>query len=253
MKAFLNGILSASKAFIYEKISLNDRGLLYIAIQVNAQIREMKATMQGSLSVDEVETVLQNSPAIKDIKCEIIQNHQLTIEKIEELQRQILIATKENETANSIKEKLITWNNRQIKNLGDRYLPEINIPVGLENALNGLSLSEAFAESFLSRIDDFLIEMRKSYISELVPYIDQLSNYAASINFFNLTTEVLSPIKEILSKMELNVLIMRMMGMSYNEITLALQLENKSVDNAVQRIRKKVNKSKTLSWCAETI
>lgn len=202
INSFLNGVLSASKAFIYERISLNDRGLLYIAIQVNAQIRELKATMQGNLSVDEVETVLQNSPAIKDIKCEIIKNHQLTIEKIEELQRQILTATKENETANSIKEKLITWNNRQIKNLGDRYLPEINIPVGLENALNGLSLSEAFAESFLSRMDDFLIEMRKSYISELVPYIDQLSEYAASINFFNLTAEVLSPIKEILSKMD---------------------------------------------------
>ena len=60
-------------------------------------------------------------------------------------------------------------------------------------------------------------------------------------------------ITALLSKMELNVLIMRMMGMSYNEITLALQLENKSVDNAVQRIRKKVNKSKALSFCVEGI
>ena len=65
--------------------------------------------------------------------------------------------------------------------------------------------------------------------------------------------EVMQKITEILSKMELNVLVMRMMGMSYNEITLALQLENKSVDNAVQRIRKKVNKSKTLSFCADSI
>lgn len=39
---------------------------------------------------------------------------------------------------------------------------------------------------------------------------------------------------------------MRLMGHSYNEITDALQLENKSVDNAVQRIRKKVNNSKAL-------
>ena len=65
--------------------------------------------------------------------------------------------------------------------------------------------------------------------------------------------EIMHRITELLSKMELNVLVMRMMGMSYNEITLALQLENKSVDNAVQRIRKKVNKSKTLSWCVEAI
>ena len=60
-------------------------------------------------------------------------------------------------------------------------------------------------------------------------------------------------ITAILSKMELNVLIMRMMGMSYNEITLALQLENKSVDNDVQQIKKKVNKSKALSFCVEGI
>ena len=65
--------------------------------------------------------------------------------------------------------------------------------------------------------------------------------------------EIMQKITALLSKMELNVLIMRMMGMSYNEITLALQLENKSVDNAVQRIRKKVNKTKALSFCVEGI
>lgn len=63
--------------------------------------------------------------------------------------------------------------------------------------------------------------------------------------------EFLQTISTILSRMELNVLVMRMMGMSYNEITLALQLENKSVDNAVQRIRKKVNKSNALKVCVD--
>ena len=48
----------------------------------------------------------------------------------------------------------------------------------------------------------------------------------------------------ILSKLEYKVLIMRLMGYSYNEITLLLQLENKSVDNAMQRIRKKLNQKK---------
>ena len=49
---------------------------------------------------------------------------------------------------------------------------------------------------------------------------------------------------DILSKLEYKVLIMRLMGYSYNEITLPLQLENKSVDNAMQRIRKKLGKKK---------
>lgn len=49
---------------------------------------------------------------------------------------------------------------------------------------------------------------------------------------------------DILSKLEYKVLIMRLMGYSYNEITLLLQLKNKSVDNAMQRIRKKLGKKK---------
>lgn len=55
------------------------------------------------------------------------------------------------------------------------------------------------------------------------------------------TTDWLS---DVLSKLEYKVLIMRLMGYSYNEITLLLQLENKSVDNAMQRIRKKLSKKK---------
>lgn len=63
-------------------------------------------------------------------------------------------------------------------------------------------------------------------------------------------SEILSKITGVLSKLELNVLMLRMMGHSYNEITLALQLENKSVDNAVQRIRKKMSNTKSIvSMC----
>lgn len=56
--------------------------------------------------------------------------------------------------------------------------------------------------------------------------------------------ETSNVLADILSKLEYKVLIMRLMGYSYNEITLLLQLENKSVDNAMQRIRKKLNKKK---------
>ena len=56
--------------------------------------------------------------------------------------------------------------------------------------------------------------------------------------------ETSSVLADILSKLEYKVLIMRLMGYSYNEITLLLQLENKSVDNAMQRIRKKLSKKK---------
>jgi len=52
--------------------------------------------------------------------------------------------------------------------------------------------------------------------------------------------ELLFKVNYALSDMEKQVLKLRINGHSYNEITLKLNLQNKSVDNAVQRIRKKI-------------
>lgn len=54
--------------------------------------------------------------------------------------------------------------------------------------------------------------------------------------------EVLHLITSVLSRMEQRVLLLRIAGHSYDDITRALEVENKSVDNAIQRIRKKLNR-----------
>lgn len=48
-------------------------------------------------------------------------------------------------------------------------------------------------------------------------------------------------IESVLSKLEYRVLILRAAGMSYEDITQLLDLETKSVDNAIQRIRRKLS------------
>lgn len=53
--------------------------------------------------------------------------------------------------------------------------------------------------------------------------------------------ELLRTVNSVLSEMEKKVLSLRIKGHSYNEITIQLNLQNKSVDNAIQRIRKKVD------------
>lgn len=53
--------------------------------------------------------------------------------------------------------------------------------------------------------------------------------------------ELLRTVNSALSDMEKKVLHLRINGHSYNEITVKLNLQNKSVDNAIQRIRKKVD------------
>ncbi|NLT94293.1 MAG: sigma-70 family RNA polymerase sigma factor [Clostridia bacterium] len=53
--------------------------------------------------------------------------------------------------------------------------------------------------------------------------------------------ELLQTVNSVLSEMEKKVLNLRINGHSYNEITMKLNLQNKSVDNAIQRIRKKMD------------
>ncbi|MFZ5942491.1 MAG: sigma-70 family RNA polymerase sigma factor [Bacillota bacterium] len=53
--------------------------------------------------------------------------------------------------------------------------------------------------------------------------------------------ELMLKVNSALSDMEKQVLTLRINGHSYSEITIRLNLQNKSVDNAVQRIRKKMS------------
>ncbi|PKM87257.1 MAG: hypothetical protein CVU87_09995 [Firmicutes bacterium HGW-Firmicutes-12] len=52
--------------------------------------------------------------------------------------------------------------------------------------------------------------------------------------------ELLSFLQKQLTKLEQKVLFLRIEGLSYREITAALEIQTKAVDNAIQRIRKKV-------------
>lgn len=54
--------------------------------------------------------------------------------------------------------------------------------------------------------------------------------------------ELLKKINAMLSDLERQVLKLRIKGLSYKEITKILNLQTKAVDNAIQRIRKKIDK-----------
>lgn len=55
--------------------------------------------------------------------------------------------------------------------------------------------------------------------------------------------ELIEFLKDGLTELELKVLYLRIQGRSYKEITDILHIQIKAVDNAIQRIRKKVNSS----------
>lgn len=196
---FLKEVLNRSRDFVQNKVASNDRGLLYLLTQINAQINE---NIKNGLSYDDIIKAIQDSPHLVEIKQSIIDGQQLTADKIEELEKQLLEIRRSNETADSLYRKLLDWNKREIQNLGDRYLPDVNVPVELTKTLNGLSLNENFISLFLNKSDSFLIEMKRLYLNELIEKINELESCVINVDFFSFNADFIGHLTSILTIMD---------------------------------------------------
>lgn len=85
------------------------------------------------------------------------------------------------------------------------------------------------------------------YVSFESPQFDEAQNYTSYLRdpeelliTRERVNEITSDSRGFLSKFELSVLDLYLKGLSYGEIALSLSKSTKSVDNAVQRIRKKL-------------
>ena len=58
-------------------------------------------------------------------------------------------------------------NDIQIKNLGDRYLPELNVELSLENTFNALGKNKVFKHRFDEKTDKVLSSIKKQKINEV--------------------------------------------------------------------------------------
>ncbi|VDN47296.1 conserved protein of unknown function [Petrocella atlantisensis] len=72
------------------------------------------------------------------------------------------------------KEWFINQNNIQIRNLGDRYLPELNIRLELSNVFDGLNRSASFFERLSKKTDEFLIKLKKLDIDKISGFVDSI-------------------------------------------------------------------------------
>lgn len=97
---FPASLLTAVKTFLLGQVSLQDRGLLYFLCQNNAELEQ-----------------------IKRILTEQFQMQEQTIQSLQEQWARFVGAGK---SEKDVTDKLTSWNLREIKNLGDRYNPEVN-------------------------------------------------------------------------------------------------------------------------------
>ena len=82
---------------------MEDRGLFYLICQNNAKLEHLERIVK--------------------------EKFQMQDQNVQQIVEQLSMAIQKSETEERIKAKMASWNSRQIKNLGNRYSPDLNIPV----------------------------------------------------------------------------------------------------------------------------
>lgn len=116
IRNFLTHLLTTTRAFLFQKISLEDRGLFYLVCQNNAKLEHLERIVK--------------------------EKFQMQDQNVQQIVEQLSMAIQKSETEERIKAKMASWNSRQIKNLGNRYTPDLNIPVEIMDSLHGASVDQ---------------------------------------------------------------------------------------------------------------
>ena len=103
IRNFLTHLLTTTRSFLFQKISLEDRGLFYLICQNNAKLEHLERIVK--------------------------EKFQMQDQNVQQIVEQLSMAIQKSETEERIKAKMASWNSRQIKILGNRYSPDLNIPV----------------------------------------------------------------------------------------------------------------------------
>lgn len=163
--AFLSGLLSMIKKFLFNQMSLQDRGMLY--------------------------ALCQNSLELRQIKHILIESFQIQEQYVTAIQDQLSSLLKADETEDDTTEKLNSWNSREIKNLGDRYNPEVNIPLNIMDVFQGATLDSQFKDCFLEKVDHFLISMRDVGSKELQERCSAVGQIVSELDFFDFKRDII--------------------------------------------------------------
>lgn len=97
-------------------------------------------------------------------------------------------------------EWFINQNRIQIKNLGNRYLPELNIKLDIHNVFNSLARNESFLRRFINKSDNLLILLKEL---KLAAIIDSLNEFQKIIETFSIETTNLLDIDNLCSKINI--------------------------------------------------
>ncbi|HEY8362335.1 MAG TPA: hypothetical protein VIK77_05560 [Tissierellaceae bacterium] len=184
LKDFAEIIYSTVEDFARNKVSLDDSYLMYTTIQAKANT-DLKLT-NIDLQQQETNNVLHQ---IRDVICGNKILPKLTDEWFKE-QNQIAI-----------------------KNLGDRYLPEINVPLEISDIFEVIARSNKFREKFINNANEVLVSLNNLREDKIRVYIRELNEIICKIPFnsvdyfdFNTMTSLLDRITAEIKNIEKDII-----------------------------------------------
>lgn len=165
---YFNSLFTAIKTFLFNRVSLQDRGLLYALSQNHAELVQIKSFL--------------------------IERFHMQEQSLAALQEQLQRSTEPRRTEDHFLEKLDAWNSREIKALGERYNPDVNISLSITEVFQGATLDNSFKARFLEKTDQFLLSMRHDYSKEICQLCSGVMQAITDLDFLNLKKDVIDHI-----------------------------------------------------------
>ena len=151
LKEFFSTVFNKMKSYIYGKADNSARAVLYCLVQTRLDIQEAAALF----NVTE-ETLNRLEDEILDIR--IAQNKRSYSD-----------------------DWFIKQNNDQIKNLGKRYLPKLNIPTNTSRIFDGLARNDEFYRRLEENTDAFLMAVKRAKINECEALTDSVQKHVVNV------------------------------------------------------------------------
>lgn len=158
IKEFIEMIYSIIEDFARDKINSEDRYLIYTVIQTKSSVELLLQKIQDSSS-SQLEKIKGELEAIR----KNLYNNEIILKLTDEwFEEQNRIA---------------------IQNLGDRYLPELNVNTDIDNVFEGIARSDKFKEKFLSYAHDTLIALNNIEDNIVEKFTSDLNEIIENIPF----------------------------------------------------------------------
>lgn len=184
IKEFITEVLGKTKEFIESKINLSDKAIIYILIQMRNGFKTNFEENKNKLELSE-------------------QQIKIILEEIQKFRSDLY----DNSTLKLANEWFEEQNKCAIKNLGNRYMPKLNIELEIAQIFNGIARDGIFRERFLNRADEVITEINKLKIDKVSKITQKLTEKIMAIPFDSSEIVNYTEIHDLLDEMITTLLI----------------------------------------------